>query len=111
GYCTGYAAAKKPFIFMNAVGSHDDIQTLLHECGHAFHVYESVQLPYRMQTMVGSEFAEVASMGMEMLGQPLLGEYYNEAESARAQIQHLEKCILFWPYMAVVDGFQHWAYS
>lgn len=111
GYCTGYAAAKKPFIFMNAVGSHDDIQTLLHECGHAFHVYESAELPYRMQTMVGSEFAEVASMGMEMLGQPLLGEYYDEAESARAQIQHLEKCILFWPYMAVVDGFQHWVYS
>lgn len=111
GYCTSFPRSKQPFVFMNAVGSHDDLQTLIHEAGHCFHVYSTNHLPYSQQTHVGSEFAEVASMGMEMLAQPHLGEFYDEKDSARAQIQHLEKCLLFWPYMAVVDGFQHWAYA
>jgi oligoendopeptidase F len=26
-------------------------------------------------------------------------------------VEHLEETLLFWPYMAVVDGFQHWVYA
>lgn len=111
GYCTAFPRAKTPFIFMNGVGTHDDIQTLLHEAGHCFHAFECFELPYGLMKNPGLEFCEVASMGMEMLCQPYLDAYYSPAEAARAQIQHLEKCLLFWPYMAVVDGFQHWAYS
>ncbi|HET7091263.1 MAG TPA: M3 family oligoendopeptidase [Anaerolineae bacterium] len=115
GYCTEFAAARRPFIFMNAVGVHDDVQTLLHEGGHAFHVFESARLPYLQQKQVALEFAEVASMGMELLAAPYLsanhGGFYSEADAARARIQHLEEAILFWPYMAVVDAFQHWVYQ
>lgn len=115
GYCTGYYAIKRPFIFMNAVGLHDDVQTLLHEGGHAFHVFETASLPYFHQQQVGLEFAEVASMGMELLAAPYLsaaqGGFYSEAEAARARAEHLEGLILFWPYMAVVDAFQHWVYE
>lgn len=115
GYCTGYYAIKRPFIFMNAVGLHDDVQTLLHEGGHAFHVFETASLPYIHQQQVGMEFAEVASMGMELLAAPYLsaaqGGFYSEAEAARARAEHLEGLILFWPYMAVVDAFQHWVYE
>ncbi|MCL4507384.1 MAG: M3 family oligoendopeptidase [Chloroflexi bacterium] len=115
GFCTSFASVKRPFIFMNAVGLHDDVQTLLHEGGHAFHVFESVQLPYAQQLDVGMEFAEVASMSMELLGMPYLapsGEsFYNESDAARALVEHLESLILFWPYMAVVDAFQHWVYE
>jgi len=115
GYCTGYYAIKRPFIFMNAVGLHEDVQTLLHEGGHAFHVFETATLPYFHQLQVGMEFAEVASMGMELLAAPYLsaaqGGYYSEAEAARARAEHLEGLVLFWPYMAVVDAFQHWVYE
>ena len=114
GYCTAFAAVKRPFIFMNAVGLHNDVQTLLHEAGHAFHVFETSQLPYYQQLQVGEEFGEVASMAMELLATPYLsapGGFYNEAEAARARIEHLEGGILFWPYMAVVDAFQHWVYE
>ena len=72
GYCTEFVASKRPFIFMNAVGLHDDVQTLLHEGGHAFHVFETNALPYIQQKQVGMEFAEVASMGMELLASPYL---------------------------------------
>ena len=115
GYCTEYHRQRLPFIFMNAVGVHGDVQTLLHEGGHAFHVFESARLPYAMQREVGMEFAEVASMAMELLAAPYLakdeGGFYSKEEAARARCEHLERSLLFWPYMAVVDGFQHWAYT
>lgn len=115
GYCTDYAALKRPFIFMNAVGIHDDVQTLLHESGHAFHNFETSNLPYYHQRSVGMEFAEVASMAMELLASAHLakgeGGFYEPEDAARALVQHLEWSILFWPYMAVVDAFQHWVYE
>ena len=115
GYCTAFVVAKRPFIFMNAVGLHDDVQTLLHEGGHAFHVFESAHLPYFQQLEIGMEFAEVASMSMELLGLPYLSQsgtgFYTDKDAARARIEHLEGLILFWPYMAVVDAFQHWVYT
>jgi oligoendopeptidase F len=114
-YCDDFKATRRPFIFMNAVGVHDDVMTLLHEGGHAFHHFEMVPLPYYHQMEVPMEFNEVASMAMEMLGAPYLsaGEQglYNRAEAARARIEHLETALLFWPYMAVVDAFQHWVYE
>lgn len=115
GYCTEFEVAKRPFIFMNAVCVHDDVQTLLHEGGHAFHVFESGRLPYRQQLKVPMEFAEVASMGMELLAAPYLqadqAGFYSPDDAARARVNHLESSLLFWPYMAVVDAFQHWVYQ
>lgn len=115
GYCTGYAAVKRPFIFMNAVGIHDDVQTLLHESGHCFHSFETARLPYIHQRSVGLEFSEVASMAMELLAAPYLeeslGGFYDKADANRALAEHLEDAVLFWPYMAVVDAFQHWVYE
>jgi oligoendopeptidase F len=113
-YCTEYPASKRPFIFMNAVGLHDDVQTLLHEGGHAFHAFETNALPYIQQKQVGMEFAEVASMGMELLASPYLsmaGGFYTPQDAARAITTNLEEIIRFWPYMAVVDAFQHWVYE
>jgi oligoendopeptidase F len=115
GYCTDYPVTERPFIFMNAVGLHEDVQTLLHEGGHAFHVFESTPLPYFQQKQVPLEFAEVASMGMELLSAPYLaaekGGFYTQSDAARALAEHLEGVLTFWPYMAVVDAFQHWAYE
>jgi oligoendopeptidase F len=109
--CVTFAATRRPFIICNAVGTHDDVQTTLHESGHAFHDFEAAHLPYFPQLAVPLEFAEVASMGMELLAAPYLTEFYTEAEAARAQVEHLEGAILFWPFMAVVDAFQHWVYE
>src|SRR4030042_5331652 len=114
-YCNNYDMVRLPFIFENAVGLHTDVATLLHEGGHAFHVFEEAHLPYYQQLQVGMEFGEVASMAMEFLSSPYLvasdGGFYSEKDAARARIEHLEESLLFWPYMAVVDGFQHWAYT
>ncbi len=115
GYCTYFAVAKRPFIFMNAVGLHDDVQTLLHEGGHAFHAFEESKLPLYKGSHAPIEFCEVASMGMEHIAGRYLaaseGGFYSEADAARARIEHLEGDLIFWPYMAVVDAFQHWVYT
>ena len=115
GYNVTFPAARRPFIFMNAVGLHGDVHTLLHESGHAFHAYERFHLPYYPQRQVGAEFSEVASMAMELLASPYLeaeeGGFYSQADAARARVEHLERMTLFWPRMAVVDAFQHWAYT
>lgn len=115
-YCTGYPHTGTPFVFMNAVGKREDVRTLLHEVGHAFHGFEVMgNLPYMQQRSYPIEFAEVASMAMELLAAPYLthefGGYYTPEEAARDRIEHLEGIMFFWPYMAVVDGFQLWAYT
>ena len=114
-YCTSYTSIRKPFIFVNAVGTHDDVMTTLHESGHSFHVFETAKIPYIHQLAVPMEFAEVASMGMELLASPYLtkanGGFYSDAEAAVARIEHLEGMLLFWPFMAAVDSFQQWVYE
>ncbi|MBM3314191.1 M3 family oligoendopeptidase, partial [candidate division WOR-3 bacterium] len=115
GYCASYDAEKLPFIFMNAVGLHGDVMTLVHESGHATHNFQSQHLPWFQQRHAGLEFAEVASMGMELLAAPYFaqsqGGFYSDADARRALSENLEKDVQFWPYMAVVDGFQHWVYE
>jgi oligoendopeptidase F len=117
GYCTSLLIGEetRPFIFMNSVGLPRDVTTLLHEAGHAFHVFEAAKLPYTQQRHSGAEFAEVAAMSMELLTYPYLtkneGGYFEETDAARYQIEHLEHIIGFLPYMAVVDAFQQWVYT
>lgn len=54
-------------------------------------------------------------MSMELLASPYVteayGGFYTESEAARAMIDNLEGIIKFWPYMALVDAFQHWIYE
>jgi oligoendopeptidase F len=114
GYSTTLNFRKVPLIFMNAVGIDDDVRTLLHESGHAFHAFEASRLPLLFQRHPGSEMAEVASMSMELLASPFLdiehGGYYSEEEARRSRTELLEGTILFFPHCASVDAFQQWIY-
>jgi oligoendopeptidase F len=112
-YCTYFPVRRQPFIFGNSVGTHDDVQTLLHEGGHAFHVFETGSIELFQHLNTPMEFNEVASMGMEFLAGRYLADsgMYTDSEAARAVVKHLETNLIFWPYMAVVDAFQHWIYE
>lgn len=114
-YCMYYPVIQRPFIFGNAVGLFSDVRTMLHESGHAFHNFEIRPLPYAQQRRPGLEFSEVASMSMELLASPYWSEeaggFYSAADARRARVVHLERILTFWPYMAVVDDFQHWVYT
>jgi oligoendopeptidase F len=114
GYCQTLSFRKIPLIFMNAVGMDDDLRTLLHESGHAFHSFEASRLPLLFQRHTGSEMAEVASMSMELLASPFIqedsGGYYTDEDARRSQAELLEGIILFFPHCASVDAFQQWIY-
>ena len=116
GHCSFFPKTGLPYIFMNAVGTAADVRTMLHEAGHAFHGLSS----NAHQTLIWNlgapmEFNEVASMAMELLSSPYLerekGGFFTAEEASRARTEHLDGMIAFLPYMAVVDGWQHWVYS
>jgi oligoendopeptidase F len=117
GYSLGLHVAHRPFIFMNNINTSLDVQTILHEGGHAFHEFERAHVHFyqRGEIYLPAEFGEVASMAMELIASPYktkkYGGFYTESEAARAMIGLLEDFITFWPYMALVDAFQHWIYE
>src|SRR5215216_8203122 len=117
GYSLGLHVAHRPFIFINNTNTTWDVQTMLHEGGHAFHEFERAHVNFyqRGEIYLPAEFAEVASMGMELLASPYktkaYGGFYTDSEAARTMIELLEISITFWPYMALVDAFQHWIYE
>lgn len=111
GYLQPLGESRLAFIFMNAIGVQRDVETLLHEAGHAFHALAAQPedfYPYRSAPI---EFCEVASMSMELLGHTFIEEFYPAADAARARRFHLEGVLTFFPWMATVDAFQHWAYT
>jgi oligoendopeptidase F len=114
GYCETLHHRGRPFIFMNAVGLVDDVNTLLHEAGHAFHAFASHPLPLIWQRHPGAEAAELASMSMELLAAPHLtgpDGFYTDEEGRAAEIEHLEDVLIALPHIASVDAFQHWIYT
>jgi len=114
GYCETLHFRGRPFIFMNAVGLVDDVMTLLHEAGHAFHAFASHRQPLIWQRHPGSEAAELASMSMELLASPHLAQptgYFTPEDHRRAWLEHLEDVLLSLVHIASVDAFQTWIYT
>jgi oligoendopeptidase F len=111
GYQSTLAESRLPFIFMNAVGLQRDVETMLHEAGHAFHALATRSEDLFAYRSAPIEFCEVASMSMELLGNEFLEMFYAPAEANRARRRHLEGIIEIFPWIATVDAFQHWIYS
>lgn len=111
GYQTVMAEVRRPFIFMNAVGTNNDLRTMLHEGGHAFHSYACMDDPLLAYRHAPLEFCEVASMSMELLASPYLSAFYSEADASRSQIDHLEGIVDVLIWIAIIDAFQHWMYE
>jgi oligoendopeptidase F len=111
GYQSTLSEARVPFIFMNAIGLQRDVETILHEAGHAFHAQATRGEDLYAYRGAPIEFCEVASMAMELLGNEFLEEFYATPEANRARKSHLESIVGFFPWMAVVDAFQHWIHT
>lgn len=112
GYQYYLEKSRIPFIFMNAAGLQGDLETMIHESGHAFHSLYCGHLELIDERNYPIEFAEVASMSMELLTQPGWSIFYDEQEEAdRAKISHLEGVIFLLPWIATIDAFQHWIYA
>lgn len=111
GYQCTLAESRLPFIFMNAVGVQRDVETMLHEAGHAFHALATRNENLYAYRSAPIEFCEVASMTMELLGNEHIESFYSSAEARRARRDHLEGVVEVFPWIATVDAFQHWIYT
>jgi oligoendopeptidase F len=112
GYQCSLEESREPFVFMNAAGLQRDVETLLHEGGHAFHALAARNEPLVFLRHAPMEFCEVASMSMEALGSEHFDVFYPQgADAARAKRSYLEGVIRFFPWMAIIDSFQHWIYT
>jgi oligoendopeptidase F len=116
GFANPMPWSRDAFILMNASGADIDIQILLHEMGHAIHaILGYAHQPLDLQNQVTEEIAEVASMSMELLASPFLhrdeGGFYDDAGYHRAVSELWSQIVMRFPYICVVDAWQHWLYT
>jgi len=115
GYQSELMEVRLPFIFMNSVGRDQDVRTLLHESGHAFHTFairnSDLPIHYRGEN-IPLEFAEVASQTMEIIGgEHLEDTFYNREDADRSRRDHLIGLVRLLAWIATIDAFQHWVYT
>lgn len=111
GYQYQLEDERVPFIFANGVGVHHDVQTLLHECGHAFHSLLCRDFDLLLHRDYPIEIAETASMSMELLGLEHLREVYSADDVTRVYRKHLEGVLRTLTWIASIDAFQHWVHG
>ena len=112
GYQYYLEKSRIPFIFMNAAGLQGDLETMIHESGHAFHSLYCGHLDLIDERSYPIEFAEVASMSMELLTQDEWDIFYQDSDEVnRARLSHLEGVVYLLPWIATIDSFQHWIYA
>lgn len=112
GYNCPLAESGAPFIFMNAAGQMNDVTTMLHEGGHAVHSFLAHPLELNGFKEYPMEIAEVASMAMELMSMDEWETFFDQEEDLKRAKEHqLERVITIFPWIAVIDKFQHWVYE
>lgn len=110
GFCTSFPTYGVPYVFANFNGTTHDVNVLVHEMGHAFQNYSSRGIAISDYLWPTYEACEVHSMSMEFFAWPQLERFFG-ADAQRYRLQHLKSSILFLPYGAAVDHFQHFVYE
>ncbi len=112
GYNCPLAESGAPFIFMNAAGQMHDVTTMVHEGGHAVHSFLAHPLQLNGFKEYPMEIAEVASMAMELFSMDYWETFFDNVDDlARAKEHQLERVITIFPWIAIIDKFQHWVYE
>jgi oligoendopeptidase F len=112
GYNCPLAETGAPFIFMNAAGQMNDVTTMVHEGGHAVQSFLTHDLELSAFKDYPMEIAEVASMAMELFSMDHWDVFFdNKEELQRAKEYQLERVITVFPWIAIIDKFQHWVYE
>jgi len=97
---------------MNAAGQMQDVTTMVHEGGHAVHSFLAHPLPLNGFKEYPMEIAEVASMAMELFSMDYWDSFFDSADDLKRAKEHqLERVISIFPWIAIIDKFQHWVYQ
>ena len=110
GFCTDFPLHGVPFIFANFNGTKDDVEVFTHDMGHAFQYYMSQHQPLSDYHWPSSEACEIHAMSLEFLCWPHLEKLFADKAQRFREIQ-LRRSLLFLPYGAAIDHFQHLVYA
>ncbi|APJ02774.1 M3 family metallopeptidase [Silvanigrella aquatica] len=111
-FCVTFQESGYPYVFANFGGSFRDAMTFIHEFGHAIHGYAVSNIGNVLLRHPGFEYCEVASMGLELLASPFYSDLWvNKKDSQKALSYQLFQMLNFWPFMAMMDEWQHRVYS
>jgi len=110
GYMTYTQDIRLPFIFMNASGTLENFMTLMHELGHAvnYMLSRDIENPFLRNPV--SEFAEVASMGMEFFALEELNNKLSEDIYIDFMVRYILNILKKFIHIGKIDGFQHFIY-
>jgi len=112
GYNCPLPESGAPFIFMNAAGQMHDVTTMVHEGGHAVQSFLTHSLELNAFKDYPMEIAEVASMAMELFSMDYWNVFFkNKDDLKRAKEHQLERTMTIFPWIAIIDKFQHWVYE
>ncbi len=111
-FCVTFQESGYPFVFANFGGNFRDSMTFLHEFGHAIHGYAVSNINNVLLRHPGFEFCEVASIGLELLASPFYSDFWIHAKDVKKALAfQLFHMLNFWPFMAMIDEWQHKIYS
>jgi M3 family oligoendopeptidase len=82
----------------------------MHELGHAFQGWNSLDKPVVDYITPTLESAEIHSMSLEYLSWPEMDRFFGDDAPAYRR-EHLIDALLFLPYGVAVDHFQHLVYA
>jgi M3 family oligoendopeptidase len=110
GFCTNFIAWGIPFLFANLNGTKEDVEVFTAEMGHAFQAWKSRHLKPIDYCWPTLEACEIHSMSLQFITWPWMDRFFGE-EADRCRWLHLADSLLFIPYAAAVDHFQHLVYE
>ncbi len=116
GYQSYFPRSRSPYVYWSALGSDDDVVTMRHEAGHAFHSQlTDERWPLMIHMANRPEAWELASQSLELLTLPYLtrerGGFYDARDARRSTRALLERMIGLWVRTSAVDAIQHWIYT
>lgn len=113
GYQSYFPRSRRPYIYMSAVGTDDDVLTMRHEMGHALHTLRTQERwPLLAQMSERPEMNELASQALELLTLPYLREgFYDEDGARRSRAALLVRALELLVSACRADALQHWIYT
>lgn len=116
GYQGYFPRSRRPYIYYSVVGTNDDLLTMIHEAGHAFHTIRTQAVwPLMTHMSERAEMNELASQGLELLTLPYLakdrGGFYDAADARRSQAHLLVRALRLLVAACRYDALQHWLYD
>jgi len=116
GYQGYFPKSRRPYIYYSVVGTNDDLLTMIHEAGHAFHTIRTQDAwPLMSHMSDRAEMNELASQGLELLTLPFLererGGFYDAADARRSQASLLVRALRLLVAASRFDALQHWLYD